>query len=63
MISQKGVTKVGKDRISHLETLNELDYDNIMNAWQKVLDKEKAAFSQAKDKKRNDVEIWAHAVK
>ena len=60
---QRGVKKIGKDKIIELEKRDEVEYDTIMSFYQIVLQKEREAFEEQKKKKRNDVEIWAHAKK
>jgi len=63
-LKSRGTDKVGKDRITELERREEdLDYDTIMNFYQKVLRKEKEEVEVKKNKKVNDVEIWARALK
>ena len=60
----RGKTKVGKEKISDLERKeDDLDYDTIMNFYQNELRKEKEAVEVTKNKKVNDVEIWARALK
>ena len=34
-----------------------------MTEWQKCLNKDRDAFDKTKKEKRNNVEIWAHAIK
>ena len=63
-LSQRGIKKVGKDRIVDLERREEdLDYDSIMTFYQSVLHKEQEAFEVTKNKKVNDVEIWNRALR
>jgi hypothetical protein len=60
----RGIKQVGKERIVELERREEdLDYDTIMNFYQKVLRKEREAVEVQKNKKVNDVEIWNRALK
>jgi len=60
----RGIKKVGKDKITELEKREEdLDYDLVMNFYQNVLRREKEAIEIFKNKKVNDVEIWARALK
>lgn len=60
----RGIKKVGKEHIKNLErSEDDLDYDQIMNYYQNVLRKEREAYEQQKNKKVNDVEIWARALK
>lgn len=33
LIALRGVTKIGKQKISFIEKQEELDYDTIMNGW------------------------------
>lgn len=63
-LSQRGLKKVGKDRIADLERREEdLDYDTIMTFYQNVLRREQEAFEVNKNKKVNDVEIWTRAIR
>jgi hypothetical protein len=63
-LNNRGIKKVGKDKIQELERKEEdLDYDTIMNFYQNVLKREKEAYDIQKNKKVNDVEIWARALK
>ena len=63
-LSQRGIKKVGKDRIVDLERREEdLDYDTIMTFYQNVLRREQEAFEVSKNKKVNDVEIWTRALR
>lgn len=63
-LSQRGIKKVGKDRIDVLEKREEdLDYDTIMTFYQNVLRREQEAFEVSKSKKVNDVEIWTRALR
>lgn len=65
-LSQRGVKKVGKDRIVDLERRGQeedLDYDTIMTFYQNVLRREQEAFEITKNKKVNDVEIWTRALR
>lgn len=60
----RGIKKVGKDKIQELDKREEdLDYDTIMTFYQNVLRREREAFEISKNKKVNDVEIWARALK
>lgn len=63
-LSQRGLKKVGKDRIIDLEKREEdLDYDAIMTFYQNILRREREAFEVNKNKKVNDVEIWTRALR
>lgn len=60
----RGIKKVGKDKIQELDKREEdLDYDTVMTFYQNVLRREREAFEIQKNKKVNDVEIWARALK
>ena len=62
-LAQRGIEKVGKKKIGELERQEEVDFDLIMSFYQKELDKDREAFELAKKKKRNEVEVSAHAIK
>lgn len=55
--------KIGKDKIIDLEKKDDLDYDQICSVYQGVLKKEREYFEVQKNKKVNDVEIWARALR
>lgn len=62
-LQTRGIKKVGKDRVTFLEQEKDLDYDAIMDCYQAVLLREKTQAEVKKNKKFNDVEIWARALK
>jgi len=64
-LAQKGFKKINKDKIDDLikNEKEEIEYDTVMSFYQSVLQKEREAFEEEKKKKRNTVEIWAHALK
>lgn len=63
-LAQKGIKKIGKERIIDLEKNNDdIDYDQIMSMYQDLLRKEREQFEIVKSQRRNDVEIWARAKK
>jgi len=62
-LALSGSAKAGKTKIAHPERQEEVDFDLIMSFYQKELDKDREAFELAKKKKRNEVEVSAHAIK
>ena len=63
-LTVRGIKSIGKDKISNLEQQqSDLDYEQIMAFYSKVLQKDREAFELNKTKKTNDVEIWTRARK
>lgn len=59
----KGIKQVGKKQIVELQDQEEVDYDVIMNFYQKVVRSEKEKVEEKKNQKVNNVEIWARALR
>lgn len=62
-LEQRGIEKVGKQKIEILMKVEENDVDMIESFYQKELDKDRLAFEIQQRRKRNDVEVMAHATK
>lgn len=62
-LEQRGIEKIGKNRIDYLLTKEENDVDSIESFYQKELDKDRLAFEVQQRRKRNDVEVHAHSTK
>jgi len=62
-LEQRGIEKVGKQKIEILMQKEENDVDMIESFYQKELDKDRLAFEVQQRRKRNDVEVMAHAAK
>lgn len=62
-LEQRGVEKVGKNKIESLMKQEEVDCDQIESFYQKELEKDRAAFEVQQRQKRNEVELLAHSTK
>lgn len=64
-LKKKGITKVGREKISELESKEaaELDYESILSEYQGMQRRERENFEISKKKKMNDIEIWTRARK
>merc|ERR1711957_410594 len=62
-LEQRGVEKVGKNKIESLMKQEEVDCDQIESFYQKELEKDRAAFEVQQRQKRNEVELMAHSTK